>query len=53
MPDEMANVAIFLASDLAAPINGQAVVADSGFTEGAGAHECLGGIPELKPLVLD
>lgn len=53
MPKEMADIAIFLGSDLAAPINGQSVVADSGLTEGAGAHECLGGIPELRPLVLD
>jgi NAD(P)-dependent dehydrogenase (short-subunit alcohol dehydrogenase family) len=52
LPDEMANVAIFLASDLATAINGQNIAADYGLTEGASAHECLGGMPAVTPLEL-
>ena len=51
-PEEMANVAMFLASHLASATNSQSVAADMGLTDGTLADQCLGGIPEVKSLVL-
>jgi 3-oxoacyl-[acyl-carrier protein] reductase len=50
--DEMANVAVFLASNLATGINGQVILADSGKVAGATGETTTGPIPPIKPLEL-
>lgn len=51
-PTEIANVAVFLATDLASAINGQVILADSGKTAAATGEGCTGVIPVVKPLDL-
>jgi enoyl-[acyl-carrier-protein] reductase (NADH) len=51
-PAELANVGIFLASDLATSINGQVIVADSGKTVAAIGDTVIGTVPPMKPLDL-
>jgi NAD(P)-dependent dehydrogenase (short-subunit alcohol dehydrogenase family) len=51
--DEMANLGVFLASDLAVSINGQTILADSGFNIAATKEACTGVVPPVKPLELD
>lgn len=51
--DEMAYLGVFLASDLAVAINGQTILADSGFTAAATKEACTGPVPRVKPLQLD
>lgn len=51
--EEMANIGVFLASDLSASINGQTILADSGFTAAATKEACTGHVPLVKPLELD
>ncbi|RHZ50530.1 hypothetical protein CDV55_101651 [Aspergillus turcosus] len=50
--EEMAYLGVFLASDLASSINGQTILADSGFTAAATKEACTGPIPPVKPLEL-
>ncbi|KAL4810596.1 hypothetical protein BDV18DRAFT_155208 [Aspergillus unguis] len=51
--EEMAYLGVFLASDLSAAINGQTILADSGFTAAATKEACTGPVPPVKPLELD
>lgn len=51
-PDEIANVAIFLTSDSASAINGNAVYADKGKTQGALGESYIGPVPPVEPLDL-
>lgn len=51
-PDEIANIAIFLASDLASAINGHVVNADKGKTQGALGESYIGPVPRVMPLDL-
>jgi NAD(P)-dependent dehydrogenase (short-subunit alcohol dehydrogenase family) len=51
--EELANLGVFLASDLAVAINGQIILADSGFTVAATKEGCTGPIPPVKPLEVD
>lgn len=51
-PEEIANVQVFLASELSSSINGQVILADSGKTAGATGEACTGPIPLVKPLDL-
>lgn len=51
-PDELANVQLFLASDLSSAINGQMILVDSGKTAAAMGEGCTGPIPPVKPLDL-
>jgi len=51
-PDEIADIAVFLASDLASAINGHVVLADSGKTKGALGESYIGPVPPVKPLDL-
>ncbi|KAK5721162.1 hypothetical protein LTR17_014803 [Elasticomyces elasticus] len=52
-PVEVANVQVFLASDMASAINGQMILADSGKTAAATGEACTGPIPPVSPLSLD
>lgn len=49
-PVEIANIGVFLASDAAASINGQTIVADSGRIAGGFAEKFLEPVATLKPL---
>lgn len=51
-PDEIADVAIFLASDLSSAINGQLILADSGKSQGALGESYIGPVPAVKPMDL-
>ncbi len=51
-PREIANIGVFLASDLSSAINGQVLLADSGKTAAATGEGCTGPIPPVKPLDL-
>jgi NAD(P)-dependent dehydrogenase (short-subunit alcohol dehydrogenase family) len=51
-PGEIANIQLFLASDLSSSINGQMILADSGKTSAANGEACTGPIPAVKPLDL-
>lgn len=51
--EEIANVGVFLASDSSAAINGQTILADSGFTAAATKEACTGPVPLVTPLELD
>ncbi len=51
-PGEMANIQLFLTSDLSSSINGQMILADSGKTAAAVGEACTGPIPPVKPLDL-
>jgi NAD(P)-dependent dehydrogenase (short-subunit alcohol dehydrogenase family) len=50
--EEIANVAVFLASDLGKAVNGQTLLADSGKTAAAMGEGCTGPIPPIQPLEL-
>ncbi|KAF2768271.1 3-oxoacyl-reductase-like protein [Teratosphaeria nubilosa] len=49
---EIANIQVFLASDEAASINGQMILADSGKTAAAMGEACSGPIPPIQALDL-
>ncbi|KFZ20538.1 hypothetical protein V501_00070 [Pseudogymnoascus sp. VKM F-4519 (FW-2642)] len=49
-PEEIANICVFLASDLSAAINGQNIVADCGKTVAAFGESIIGPMPPLTPL---
>lgn len=49
-PVEIANVGVFLASGLAASINGQNIVVDSGKTAAAFGDTIIGPIKRMEPL---
>lgn len=49
-PDEIANVAVFLASDLASAVNGHILIADKGKTQGALGESYIGPVPAVEPL---
>ncbi|OQE46247.1 hypothetical protein PENCOP_c001G07223 [Penicillium coprophilum] len=51
-PEEIANVAIFLASDLASAMNGQIVVADNGKTVAATGEAFTGPVPPINQFKL-
>lgn len=51
-PVEIANVQLFLASNLSASINGQMILADSGKTSAATGEACTGPVPLITPLDL-
>ncbi|KAJ5641176.1 hypothetical protein N7490_005176 [Penicillium lividum] len=51
--EEIANIGVFLASEASASINGQTILADSGFTAAATKEACTGPVPLVKPLELD
>lgn len=51
--EEIANVGVFLASEASAVINGQTILADSGFTAAATKEACTGPVPVVTPLELD
>lgn len=51
--EEMAYLGVFLASELSASINGQTILADSGFTAAATKEACTGPIPPVKPLEME
>ncbi|RFU29320.1 hypothetical protein B7463_g7002, partial [Scytalidium lignicola] len=51
-PEEIANIQLFLASELSSSINGQMILADSGKTAAATGEGCTGPIPRVKPLDL-
>ncbi len=51
-PDEMADIQLFLVSELSSSINGQMILADSGKTAAATGEACTGPIPQIKPLDL-
>ncbi|KAJ9149087.1 3-oxoacyl-(Acyl-carrier-protein) reductase [Pleurostoma richardsiae] len=48
-PEEIANIGVFLASDLSASINGQNIVADSGKTVAAFGENIIGPVPPMTP----
>lgn len=48
-PEEIANIGVFLASDLSASINGQNIVADSGRSAAAFGESILGPVPPMLP----
>lgn len=48
--EELANLAVFLASDLAVSVNGQTILADSGKTAAATGEGCTGPVPPMQPL---
>lgn len=48
-PEEIANIGVFLASDLSASINGQNIVADSGKTVAALGESVIAPIPPMSP----
>lgn len=50
-PEEIANLAVYLASDMAVCINGVVVLADSGKLAAATGDALTGTIPPVKPLV--
>lgn len=50
-PDEMADIGVFLASDLSLAINGHVIDADSGAAGGGLAESYLGPVPPLEPLI--
>lgn len=50
-PDEIANIGVFLASDLASAVNGHVITADSGRVDGGLAETHLGPVPALHPLI--
>lgn len=49
-PNEVANLGIFLASDLAAMVNGQNIVADCGKTAAAFGESLYGPVPSMTPI---
>ncbi|OAL39417.1 hypothetical protein AYO20_01287 [Fonsecaea nubica] len=51
-PDEIADIAVFLGSDLSSAVNGHVVVADSGKTKGALGESYVGPVPPVQPLDL-
>lgn len=51
-PEEIANLAVFLASDLALCINGHVVLADSGKLAAATGDALTGRIPPIKELAM-
>jgi len=51
-PEEIADIQLFLASDLSSSINGHVILADSGKTMAATGEGCTGPIPPVKPLDL-
>ena len=51
-PDEIANIGVFLASDLSSAINGEVIMADGGKTFGATGDAYTGPVPRVKPLKL-
>lgn len=51
-PSEIANIQLFLASNLSSSINGQMILADSGKTSAATGEACTGPVPPVKPLDL-
>ncbi|KAJ5616295.1 hypothetical protein N7537_001409 [Penicillium hordei] len=51
-PGEIANVAVFLASDLPMAINGQAIVADSGKSVAASGDTSTGPVLPMSPFIL-
>jgi len=51
-PEEIAHIAIFLASDLATAINGHVLYADKGKTQGALGESYIGPVPTVEPLDL-
>ncbi|KAJ5514003.1 hypothetical protein N7463_003555 [Penicillium fimorum] len=50
--EEIANIAIFLASELALAINGQIVIADNGMSAAASGDTFTGPVPPINPSVL-
>lgn len=48
-PKEIANIGVFLASDLSASVNAQNIVADSGKTAAALGETMIGPVPPMKP----
>ncbi|KAJ5209071.1 hypothetical protein N7449_003450 [Penicillium cf. viridicatum] len=51
-PEEIANVAVFLASDLATAVNGLVIVADSGKTVAASGDTSTGPVLPISPFIL-
>lgn len=51
-PEEIATVAVFLASDLAMAINGQIIVADSGKSVAASEDTFTGPVLPISPFIL-
>lgn len=49
-PEEIANIGVFLASDLSAAVNAQNIVADCGKTVAAFGESIIGPIKPLTPL---
>ncbi|KAJ6438139.1 3-oxoacyl-reductase [Purpureocillium lavendulum] len=49
-PDEVAHLGVFLASDLAAAVNGQNIVADCGKTAAAFGESIMGPVAPMTPL---
>lgn len=49
-PEEIANIGVFLVSELAASINGQNIVADSGKIVAALGETVIGPVQPLNPL---
>lgn len=49
-PEEIANIGVFLASELSASVNGQNIVADSGKTASGAGDGIIGPIPAMPPL---
>lgn len=50
-PDEIAQVGVFLASELSSAINGQVVTADNGRSAAFAAPYHIGPLPAIKPLL--
>jgi len=49
-PDEVASLGVFLASDLAAAVNGQNIVADCGKTAAAFGESIMGPVAPMTPI---